>query len=265
MGQKVNPIGLRLGIIENWRSRWYANRKVYGNLLVEDQKIRKFIKKAYHFAGISKIELERVGEKMTVIVHTSSPGLITGRRGAKVDKLTEDIEGLIGRKINLKIIGIEEPERNAQLVAEAICEQLEKRAPHRRTMRKAAETALGKQAKGIRILAAGRIGGAEIARTEELVIGSIPLSTLRAEIDYGFAEAIISKGTIGVKVWIYKGQQLPSKEARAPRPTIAAAAPAGDAPAAPAQAPGVSTATAVTATAPAAPVTPPAPTLPAGE
>ncbi|MBI3269611.1 MAG: 30S ribosomal protein S3 [Planctomycetes bacterium] len=212
MGQKVCPIGLRLGITEEWRSRWYANKKDFGRFLVEDNSIRKFVKKNYGFAGIPKIEVERTREAVTIVVHTASPGVLIGRRGSKVDKLTEDLESLVGRRVDLKIIEVETPELCAQLVGESIAEQLEKRSPYRRAMRKAAEAAMNQGALGVKVRIAGRIGGAEIARDEGVLFGSVPLSTLRAEIDYGAATAILSKGTIGIKVWIFKGERLPDKE-----------------------------------------------------
>lgn len=214
MGQKICPVGIRLGITEEWRSRWYANKKDFGRYLVEDNGIRKFVKKNYGFAGIPRVEVERSREAVTIIVHTSSPGVLIGRRGSKVDKLTEDLEGLVGRRVELKIIEVDQPELNAQLVGENIAEQLKKRSPYRRAMRKAAETAMNMGAQGIKIRIAGRIGGAEIAREEGVLFGKVPLSTLRAEIDYGEATAILSKGTIGIKVWIFKGERLPDKETK---------------------------------------------------
>ncbi len=208
MGQKVNPLSFRIGFIEVHRSRWYATKKEFGKFLVEDFKLRRFVKKNYSFAGIPKIEIERTRESVTVIIHTASPGVIIGRRGAKVDKLTEDLQMLIGRKIELKIIEIDRPELSSQLVAESICEQLQKRSPFRRIIRKAAELGMSNGAKGVKVHVAGRIGGAEIARSESILLGSIPLHTLRAHIDYGFAEACTVKGKIGCKVWIYKGEVL---------------------------------------------------------
>lgn len=217
MGQKVNPISFRIGFIEKHRSRWYATKKDFGTFLVEDHKLRRFIKKNYAFAGIPKIEIERTRENVIVIIHTASPGVIIGRRGAKVDKLTEDLQALIGHKVELKIIEIDRPELCAQLVAESICEQLNKRSPYRRTIRKAAELGMQNGAKGVRVNVAGRIGGAEIARSEKILLGSIPLHKLRANIDYGFAEALTVKGKIGCKVWIYKGEVLDHKsDAAAP-------------------------------------------------
>jgi len=214
MGQKVCPTGFRLGITEEWRSRWFATKKEFGKFLVEDQKIRRFIKKNYAFAQIPKIEIERTRETTTVIVHAGSPGVIIGRRGAKVEKLQEELEQLVGHKVELKIKEIDTPELSSTLVAEQVAEQLQKRAPFRRAMRKAAELTLKSGGRGIKISVAGRIGGAEIARSETLALGSVPLHTLRAIVDYGRATAVHTKGTIGVKVWIYKGEQLPEAKKR---------------------------------------------------
>ena len=216
MGHKIHPGSFRLGILVRHKSRWYADKKRFGNFLIEDQKIRNFVKKNYGFAGIAQIDIERIADTIKVIVHAARPGLIIGRRGAKVDKLSEDLEAVIGHRIKLDIIELERPELNAQIIAEAIAEQLEKRAPFRRTMRKYAETVNDMGGKGVKIQCAGRLGGAEIARTEKISMGSVPLHTLRADIDYGAATAILSKGTIGVKVWIYKGEVLPGKKKEEP-------------------------------------------------
>jgi small subunit ribosomal protein S3 len=212
MGHKINPTGFRLGILERHRARWYADKKRFGDCLIEDQRLRHFVKKNYGFAGIARIDIERIGEQLKVIVHAARPGLIIGRRGAKVDKLGEDLESVVGRRVKLDIVELDTPELNAQIISEAIAEQLEKRAPFRRTMRKYAETVRDIGGKGIKIQCAGRLGGAEIARTEKISMGSIPLHTLRANIDYGAATAVLSKGTIGVKVWIYKGEVLPARK-----------------------------------------------------
>lgn len=225
MGQKIHPTGFRLDIVEDWRSRWYARKKEYGALLCEDSKIRKFVKN-YPFAAdvrgatklglISMIEIERSREAVRIIIHTASPGLIIGKRGSKVDELTKQLEEMIGKRIDLKIHEIEKPELEAQLVAEAIAEQLQKRAPFRRTVRKAAETTMSMGGKGVKIHLAGRIGGAEIARDEGLAMGSVPLSTLRADISYGQAEAVLTKGKIGVKVWIFRGEKFGKKGEQKP-------------------------------------------------
>ncbi len=212
MGQKVCPIGFRLGITQGWRSLWYADKKSFGTLLVEDQKIRKMIKKNYSFAGISLIEIERTRQDAKVTLHTARPGLIIGRKGAEVDKLKDEIQKLIGRDVVIKIKEITKPELQAQLVAESIAEQLEKRAAFRRTMKKAMDSSIDAGAKGVKIRVAGRLGGAEIARAEKMTTGSIPLHTLRADVDYGFAEAKTTYGVIGVKVWIYKGLISSDKE-----------------------------------------------------
>lgn len=214
MGQKICPTGFRLGITEEFRSRWFATKKEFGKFLVEDQKIRRFIKKNYAFAQIPKIEIERTRETTTIIVHAGSPGVIIGRRGAKVEELEAELEKVVGHKVELKIKEIDTPELSATLVAEQVAEQLQKRAPFRRAMRKAAETTLKAGAQGIKITVAGRIGGAEIARSETLSLGSVPLHTLRAILDYGRATAVHTKGTIGVKTWIYKGEQLPEAKKR---------------------------------------------------
>ncbi len=206
MGQKVNPISLRIGITEDWRSRWYAGKKKFGKLLVEDQKIRKYIKKNYRFTGIPKIIIERTrDEEVRVILYTARPGLIIGRKGAEIEKLKERIEKLVGKTVDIRIQEIDKPELEAQLVAENIAEQLQKRAAFRRTIKKAIDITMGMDAKGVKVQISGRLGGAEIARTEGSTVGSIPLHTLRANIDYGFAESLTKYGTIGVKVWIYKG------------------------------------------------------------
>lgn len=206
MGQKVCPISLRLGITENWRSRWYADKKKFGKLLVEDQKIRRYIKKNYRFTGISKVEIERTrDEGAKIIIFSARPGLIIGRKGAEIEKLKEGIERLVEKTVEIKIREIEKPELEAQLVAENIAEQLQKRAAFRRTIKKAVDSTMDFGAKGVKVQVSGRLAGAEIARTEGATVGSIPLHTLRANIDYGFAEALTGYGTIGVKVWIYKG------------------------------------------------------------
>lgn len=205
MGQKVNPTSLRLGIVEDWRSRWYATKKDFKSALLEDHKIRSLVKGRYKFAGIPKIEIERKGDELNVILNTARPGLVIGRKGAEVDKLRGDLETMTGKKVNINIIEISKPEIDAQLVGESIAEQLQKRSSYRRTMKKAVEMARQAGAKGIKIICSGRLGGAEIARRETQSDGSIPLHTLRAIIDYGFAKSITTYGVIGVKVWIYKG------------------------------------------------------------
>jgi len=223
MGQKVNPIAFRMGVTIGWRSRWYAGKKNFGDWVVEDHKIREFIRKAYGLAGISKVEIERIGEKIRITLHAARPGLLIGKRGAKVDKMSEDVGGLVGRTVEVDVKELETPELNAKIVCEAIVEQLQRRSPYRRTMRRYAEMVMDLGAKGIKLLCKGRLGGAEIARQERLVLGRIPLNTLRADIDYGTATAILSKGTIGVKCWVYKGDIFQEKRKVAPKPAEAQA------------------------------------------
>lgn len=206
MGQKVHPTSFRIGITENWRSRWYTGKKKFGKLLVEDQNIRKYIKKNYAFTAIAKIEIERTrDEEARITLFTARPGLIIGRKGAEIEKLKGAVEKLVGKTVDIRIQEIDKPELEAQLVAENIAEQLKKRAAFRRTIKKAIDRTFEMKAKGVKVQISGRLNGAEIARTEKVSVGSIPLHTLRADIDYGFAESMTSYGTIGVKVWIYKG------------------------------------------------------------
>ena len=205
MGQKVNPIGFRVGIMEGWKSRWYASKQEFSTLLMEDHKLRKYIKEKFRFAGIPKIEIERTRDDVKVILHTARPGIIIGRKGTEVERLQGELQELIGRRINIKIEEISRPEIMAQLVAEDIAEQLAKRASFRRCMKRAMETSMEAGAKGIKIQLAGRLAGSEMARREKSITGSIPLSTLRAKIDYGFTEAMTAQGHIGVQVWINQG------------------------------------------------------------
>jgi small subunit ribosomal protein S3 len=218
MGQKVNPTSFRLGITETWRSRWFATKVDYAKFVIEDERLRKFIKKDYKFAGIPRIDIERTKDKTIVIIHAARPGLIIGRKGATIEKLSDDLVKLVGHTIDVKILEVERPETSATLIAESIAEQLEKRAPYRRTLRRASETVMGANGKGVKLQVAGRLGGAEIARTEKMSVGKVPLHTLRADIDYGTATAILTKGTIGVKVWIYKGDIFPEKHKEAAKP-----------------------------------------------
>ncbi|GIW85785.1 MAG: 30S ribosomal protein S3 [Isosphaeraceae bacterium] len=208
MGQKVRPTGFRVGVMEDWRSRWYASKQEFKDLLVEDYKIRQFVKKKYGYSGIPKIEIERTRDAVTVLLHTARPGVIIGKRGAEIDKLQEELQGLTGRRIEIKIQEVQRPELDAQLVAEDIAEQLQKRASFRRTIKKALEQTMNGGAKGIKVLLSGRLGGSEMSRTEGANAGSIPLSTLRAKIDYGFTEAKTAQGNIGVKVWVNQGDYL---------------------------------------------------------
>lgn len=217
MGQKVNPIGLRIGIIRDWESRWHANKRDYVALLHEDLKIRRLIKERFYASGVSKIEIERAANRVKVDIHTARPGMVIGKGGTEVDKLRKELETLTGRQIQINIVEIKHPELDAQLVAENIAFQLERRISFRRAMRQAQQRAMSLGAKGVKIAVSGRLGGAEIARTEWTSEGSIPLHTLRADIDYGFAEALTTYGKIGVKVWIHKGEVLPTSEGRAER------------------------------------------------
>jgi small subunit ribosomal protein S3 len=205
MGQKVNPIGFRTGIMLGWKSRWYASKKEFADLLVEDQKIRKFIHDKYKFAGIPKVEIERTRDEVKVVLHAARPGVIIGRKGQEVETLQDELQTLVGRRINIKIEEIGRPELQAQLVAEDIGEQLSKRASFRRTMKRSVEQTMEAGAKGIKVQLAGRLGGSEMARREKQIAGSIPLSTLRAKIDYGFSEAMTAQGHIGIQVWINQG------------------------------------------------------------
>ena len=209
MGQKVHPKGLRLGIIKDWDAKWYAGKKEFATLLHEDLKIRKYLKKRLFAAGIAGIEIERTANRVKVTIRTAKPGIVIGRGGAEVDSLRRDLEKMTGRQVNLNIIEIKKPEIDAQLVAENIAAQLEKRISFRRAMKQAVSRAMRLGAEGIRIACAGRLAGAEIARTEWYAEGKVPLHTLRADIDYGFAESNTTYGKIGVKCWIYKGEVLP--------------------------------------------------------
>jgi small subunit ribosomal protein S3 len=205
MGQKVNPTGFRTGITLGWKSRWYASKQEFSDLLVEDQKLRKFIKTKYKFAGIPKVEIERTRDEVKVVMHTARPGVVIGRKGQEVERLQDELQNLIGRRINIKIEEINRPEIQAQLVAEDIAEQLSKRASFRRCMKRAVEQSMEAGAKGIKVQLAGRLGGSEMARCEKQIAGAMPLSTLRARIDYGFTEAPTAQGNIGVQVWINQG------------------------------------------------------------
>ena len=209
MGQKVNPHGARVGVILDWSTKWYAGKKDFSNNLIEDYNLRKMLKANYNNAGISHIDIERAANKLTVSIFTAKPGMLIGRGGSGVEMIKKQIQKNTGRQVNLNILEIKNPETNAQLVAENIAQQLEKRVSFRRAMKQSLGRAMKGGAKGIKTMVAGRLGGADIARTEGYHEGSIPLQTLRANIDYGFAEAKTTYGRIGVKVWIYKGQVLP--------------------------------------------------------
>jgi small subunit ribosomal protein S3 len=210
MGQKVNPTGFRTGITEDWKSRWYAPKAAYGNFLVEDQQIRKVIDGKLNrqppFAAVSDIMIERTREEVTVTIRTARPGLVIGPKGAEVDKLREHLEDMIKRKVApIKVIEIKNPDLNAQLVAEAVAEQLKKRGSFRRVFKQRTEATMQAGAKGIKLHVSGRLGGAEIARAESTTVGSVPLTTLQADVNYGYAVAYTTYGTIGVKCWIYRG------------------------------------------------------------
>jgi small subunit ribosomal protein S3 len=213
MGQKVRPTGFRTAIMTDWRSQWYASKADFSELLVEDQKIRNFIKDHYAKAGLSQILIERTREKVTVKIFAARVGMIIGKKGQEVDKLTKDLEDLCHRHIEVKTMEVNRPETDAQLVSAEIAEQLQKRASFRRTMKRAIDQTMENGAKGIKIQLSGRLGGAEMARTEKAIAGAMPLSTLRARIDYGFTEAKTAQGHIGVKVWINNGDYLSSEEA----------------------------------------------------
>lgn len=205
MGQKVRPTGFRIGITEDWRSRWYASKREFGELLIEDFKIRDFVKKKYLFAGIPKIEIERTRDQVIVHLHTARPGIIIGRKGQEVDRLKGELEDLVGRRMELKIIEITNPMRSALLVAEDIAQQLAKRGSFRRTIKRALDQVMEAGVHGVKVQLSGRLGGAEMSRCEKASRGSIPLSTLRKHIDYGFAKSQTTMGIIGVKVWIDLG------------------------------------------------------------
>ena len=210
MGQKVNPTGFRVGITEDWKSKWYAPKAAYGNFLVEDFKVRNYIDQKLNrrppFAAVSDIMIERTREEVTITIKTARPGLVIGPKGAEVDKLREQLEDMIKRKVApIKVIEVKNPDLNAQLVAEAVAEQLKKRASFRRVLKMRMESTMQAGAKGIKLQVSGRLGGAEIARQEKSGQGSVPLTTLQADISYGYAIAFTTFGTIGVKVWVYRG------------------------------------------------------------
>ena len=217
MGQKVNPHGLRVGVIKDWDSRWYASEEKVGDLIVEDQKIRKYLKKTLYGAGIPKIEIERSADTVTVYLHCARPGMVIGKGGEQIEQYRLAVEKLIGKKVKLNIVEVRNPDMNAQLVAENIAQQLEKRISHRRAMKNAMARAMRAGAKGIKVCCSGRLGGREIAGVEHYHEGTIPLQTIRADIEYGFAEAATTFGRIGVKVWIYKGEVLSQTLRTTPR------------------------------------------------
>ncbi|MBR2861857.1 MAG: 30S ribosomal protein S3 [Clostridia bacterium] len=214
MGQKVNPHGLRVGVIKNWDSRWVTGKDMAQNI-AEDNKLRKYLKNKLAAFSVSKIEIERKSNAVTLFIFTAKPGALIGKGGAGIDALRADLEKFVGKKVNVNIMEIKKPDMDAQLVAESIAQQLEKRVSFRRAMKQSMQRVTRAGAKGIKILVSGRLGGAEIARSEGYHEGSIPLQTLRADIDYGFAEAATTYGRIGVKVWVYKGEILAKKAAKA--------------------------------------------------
>jgi len=211
MGQKVNPKGLRIGIIHSWEGRWYADKN-YEELLHEDLKIRKFIMEKLQPAGVPKVEIERAANRVKVSIHAAKPGIVIGRGGTEVENLRKTLEAMTGKQVAVNIVEIKKPELDAKLVAESVAQQLEKRISFRRAMKQTVGRTMRAGAQGIKISCSGRLGGAEIARTEWYNEGKVPLHTLRADIDYGFAEANTTYGKIGVKVWIYRGEILPAKK-----------------------------------------------------
>ena len=217
MGQKVNPKGLRVGVIKDWDSKWYAKKKNFGELLLEDNKIRKYVKESLYQAGISSIQIERAANKVKVTVYTAKPGMVIGRGGAGVEELRKELEKRTNRSVVVNVEEVKTPDMDAQLVAENIAFSLERRVSFRRAMKQAIQRTMRLGAKGIKTSVSGRLGGADMARTEGYSEGTIPLQTLRADIDYGFAEANTTYGKIGVKVWLYKGEVLPEFKGNRPR------------------------------------------------
>ena len=208
MGQKVNPHGLRVGVIKDWDSRWYARKDVFGDTLVEDYNLRKVLKKQLAAAGVPKIEIERDASKVRIHIHCAKPGMVIGQKGSEIEKLRTQCEAMLKKPVVINVVEVRQPDLNAQLVAENIAQQLEKRVSFRRAMKLCIGRSMKLGAKGIKTKVSGRLGGAEIARSEEYHDGTIPLQTLRADIDYGFAEAATTYGRIGVKVWLYRGEVL---------------------------------------------------------
>lgn len=225
MGQKSNPIGLRIAVTKDWRSKWYADKKDFGKLLTEDRKIRDLLKKKLESASVPKIQIERAATRCRITIFTARPGVVIGRKGSEIDKLKEELSKITGKEIYVDIQEVKTPETDAQLVAENIALQLERRVSFRRAMKKAVQTAMDFGAEGIRVRCGGRLGGAELARVEQYMEGRVPLHTLRANIDYGFAEAKTVYGKLGVKCWICKGEmkkeKAPAVAAPAPSPAVA--------------------------------------------
>ena len=216
MGQKVNPHGLRVGVIKDWDSRWFAKDNVFGDTLVEDYNLRKTLKKQLYSAGVPKIEIERDASKVRIHIHCAKPGMVIGKGGTEIEKLRQQCEKMLGKPVVINIVEVRQPDLNAQLVAENIASQLERRISFRRAMKGCIGRSMRLGAKGIKTKVSGRLGGAEIARSEEYHDGTIPLQTLRADIDYGFAEANTTYGRIGVKVWLYKGEVLNDNRGQRP-------------------------------------------------
>lgn len=212
MGQKVNPKSIRLGIVQDWNAKWYGNKKDYQNFFLEDVKIREFIKKKLYHAGISNIDIERVGNRLTIIIYTGKPGIVIGRGGSEIENLRLSLKKLTSNQVNIKVIEVKKPEIDAQLVAENIALQLEKRVSFRRAVKQAVQKAMKFGAGGIKVAVSGRLGGAEIARTEWYSEGKVPLHTLRANVAYATAEADTTYGKIGVKTWVYLGEVLPARK-----------------------------------------------------
>ncbi len=213
MGQKVNPHGLRVGVIKDWDTKWYANKRTFSDYLIEDHKIRKFVKKELYISGISRIGIERAAtNRVKINVHTAKPGMVIGKGGTGVEKLRKNLEKLTGKSVAVNVVEVKLPEKNAQLMAENIAFSLERRVSFRRAMKQAMQRAMRSGAKGVKVSTAGRLGGADMARTEGYSEGNVPLHTLRADIDYGFAEADTTYGKLGIKVWVYNGEILPEKK-----------------------------------------------------
>lgn len=210
MGQKTHPIGFRVGVTEGWKSRWYAPKASFGEFLVEDEKVRRFVDKKFNqqppYAGVTKVEIERTRDEVKITLHTARPGVVIGAKGAEVEKLKEQLEDLIDRRVAVNIIEIKEPDLDARLVGMAIGEQLRKRASFRRVMKQRCEAAITAGARGVKIICSGRLGGAELARTETQMLGAIPLQTLQAEVDYAITHATTTAGVVGIKVWVYRGR-----------------------------------------------------------
>ena len=217
MGQKVNPHGMRVGVIKDWDSRWYARADKVGDLIVEDYNIRNYLKKTLYSAGVPTIEIERDSNKVRIYIHCSRPGVVIGKAGAEIERIRLSVEKMIGKPVAISIVEVRTPDTNAQLVAENIAQQIEKRISHRRAMKNAMGRAMRMGAKGIKVMCSGRLGGREIAGVEQYHDGTIPLQTIRADIEYGFAEAATTYGRIGVKVWIYKGEVLSQTLRTTPR------------------------------------------------